>query len=64
VPEAPITPEGRRAAEKVRMIFFMIAALNIVIIAILLWNQWTAKEEPLPPLVPAESRDSDSKSLR
>ncbi|MEQ1851595.1 MAG: hypothetical protein ABMA01_08385 [Chthoniobacteraceae bacterium] len=62
MPEAPITPEGRRAAEKVRTIFLLIAALNIVIIAILLWNQWTAKEDPQPPLVPAESRDS--KSLR
>lgn len=49
MPDAPITPEGRRAAEKFRTIFFLIAALNIVIIAILLWNQWTAKEEQPPP---------------
>jgi len=32
-----ITPEGRRAAERVRTIFFLIAAANIVFVALIFW---------------------------
>ena len=35
----PITPEGRRAANKVRMIFLFIAAANLVFIAIIIWRK-------------------------
>jgi hypothetical protein len=38
----PNSPEALRAAQKVRNIFYMIAAANIVVIAIVLW--------PRPPL--------------
>src|SRR5829696_7112025 len=38
----PNSPEAVRAAQKVRNIFYMIAAANIVVIAIVLW--------PRPPL--------------
>jgi hypothetical protein len=40
---APNSPEARRAAQKVRNIFYMIAAANFVIIAIVLWPT------PAPP---------------
>jgi len=33
---APITPEGKRAADRVRSIFFMIAAANLVLVAIVM----------------------------
>jgi len=35
----PITPEGKRAADRMRSIFFMIAAANIVIVAIVIWQR-------------------------
>ena len=34
----PITPEGKRAAERVRTIFYSIAAANLVIVAIVIWK--------------------------
>jgi len=48
----PITPEGRRAADRVRTIFYAIAAANIVIIAIVLWLGRDRKE---PARAPAKS---------
>jgi hypothetical protein len=38
----PITPEGRRAAERFRTIFFLIVAANIAIIAIIIWQRQIA----------------------
>src|SRR5688572_20763522 len=46
VPE-PNSPEALRAAQKVRNIFYMIAAANLVVIAIVLWPR---------PKLPAKSR--------
>lgn len=46
VPE-PNSPEARRAAQKVRNVFYMIAAANFVIIAIVMW--------PRPKLPPRET---------
>lgn len=37
-----ITPEGRRAAERIRTIFFLIAAANIVVVAIIIWQRQIA----------------------
>jgi hypothetical protein len=34
--QTPITPEGRRAAEKIRTLFYSIVAANIVLIAIVM----------------------------
>ncbi|MEO6786518.1 MAG: hypothetical protein ABI318_10335 [Chthoniobacteraceae bacterium] len=33
----PITPEGKRAAGRIRTIFFSVAAANIVLVAIVIW---------------------------
>ena len=48
----PITPEGRRAAERVRTLFYSIAAANIVFVAIVLWLGRGRKDAAKP--VPAE----------
>ncbi len=45
---APITPEGRRAAEKIRTLFYSIAAANIVLFAVILWLG-KARKEPEKP---------------
>ena len=55
----PITPEGKRAAERVRTIFYAIAAANIVLAAIVMWQRHKAdKVHPADPAKPAaaESR--------
>ena len=52
VKPTPITPEGRRAAERVRTIFYAIAAANIVLVAIILWLGRSRKE---PASAPAKS---------
>lgn len=39
---APITPEARRAAGRVRSFFFLVAAANIVLFAIVLWQRQSA----------------------
>ena len=49
----PITPEGKRAADRIRSIFFMIAAANIVVVAIVLWQGYTHKTHPETPAKPA-----------
>ena len=49
---APITAEGRRAAERVRTIFYSIAAANIVIVAAIMWLGKGRKE---PANSPAKS---------
>ena len=47
----PITPEGKRAAERVRLIFFSIAAANLVLFAIVIWQRHNAdkKRDVEPP---------------
>ncbi len=52
----PITPEGKRAAERIRLIFFSIAAANIVLVAIVLWHR-RAHNEPVN--VPAKSEATE-----
>ena len=49
--QTPITPEGRRAAERVRMLFYSIAAANIVFIAIIMWLGRGRKEPSKPAAV-------------
>ena len=41
-----ISPEGKRAAERVRAIFFLIAAANIVIVAIVIWQRQISNDGP------------------
>ncbi|MCX6982944.1 MAG: hypothetical protein NTV08_19655 [Verrucomicrobia bacterium] len=51
---APISPEGKRAAERVRLIFFSIAAANLVLVAIVMWQRrGTDKAHPSDPAKPA-----------
>ena len=54
----PITPEGRRAAERVRMLFYSIAAANIVFIAIIMWlgKGRTDPAKPSAPETPAPAQ--------
>jgi hypothetical protein len=44
-PEAPvpITPEGKRATEKVRTIFACIVAANLALIGIVIWHNYPGK---------------------
>ena len=42
----PITPEGKRAAERIRTIFYSIAAANLVLVAIVIWLGAARKAEP------------------
>jgi len=50
-PPTPITPEGKRAAQRVRTIFYAIAAANIALAAIVMWqrNKTDKKREAEPP---------------
>ncbi len=53
-----LTPEGKRAAERVRLIFFSIAAANIVLVAIVMWSRHNAekkRETPAPKPAAAQS---------
>ena len=47
----PFSPEGKRAAERIRTIFFSIAAANLVLVAIVMCQRHTAdkKREAEPP---------------
>ena len=49
----PISPEGRRAAERIRTIFYSIAAANLVLVAIVLWHRRAHQEPVNPPAKPA-----------
>lgn len=42
---APITVEGRRAADKVRAIFMFIVAANLAIIGIVMWNHFQSRDD-------------------
>jgi len=55
----PITPEGKRAAERVRTIFFAIAAANIVLVAIVMWHRHSSvKERTGTPAKPAAAEEA------
>ena len=54
VPE-PNSPEALRAAQKVRNVFYMIAAANIVLIAIVMWPRPKLQEVKKVPAAPPES---------
>lgn len=41
----PITPEGKRAAERIRSLFFTIAAANLVLVAIVIWQGFFGKHD-------------------
>ena len=51
----PITPEGKRAADQVRTLFFTIAAANLVLFAIVIWQQRSHKAPENTPVPPAAS---------
>ena len=55
----PITPEGKRAADRVRLIFYSIAAANIVLVAILMWQRQAHKEHPEPPAKPVTTQEAE-----
>ena len=42
----PFSPEGKRAAERIRTIFFSIAAANLVLVAIVMWQRRHADKKP------------------
>ena len=54
----PITPEGKRAADRVRLIFYSIAAANIVLVAILMWQRQAHKEPATVPAKPAAGEEA------
>ena len=54
----PITPEGKRAAERVRSVFFLIAAANIVFVIIVLLMRPTAKDRAAAPAKPATTEET------
>jgi len=50
----PISPEGRRAAERIRTIFYSIAAANLVLVAIVMWRRNHGQPKPeAAPVKPA-----------
>ena len=53
----PITPEGKRAAERVRTIFYSIAAANIVLVAIIMLRGKGHRE----PAKPATTENAEAK---
>ena len=57
----PITPEGKRAAERIRTIFYSIAAANIVLVAIIMW---TGKGRKEPASAPAKPADAERSAVR
>ena len=54
----PITPEGKRAADRMRSIFFMIAAANIVLVVIVLWQRQTHKNPADTPPKPVAAEEA------
>ena len=54
----PITPEGKRAADRMRSIFFMIAAANIVLVVIVLWQRQAHKDPADTPAKPAMTEEA------
>ena len=54
----PITPEGKRAADRMRSIFFMIAAANIVVVAIVLWQRQAHKDPADTPAKPVATEEA------
>lgn len=60
----PITPEGKRAAERVRTIFYAIAAANIVLAAIVMWQRNAHKEHPDTSGKPATTQEEDRGATR
>ena len=59
---APISPEGKRAAERMRLIFYSIAAANIVLVAIVMWQRNAHKEPATDPAKSAATEDPANKT--
>ena len=57
----PFSPEGKRAAERIRTIFFSIAAANIVLVAIVMWQRQAHKEPADAPSKPATAEEAAAK---
>ena len=55
----PITPEGNTVVEAGRLIFYSIAAANIVLVAILMWQRQAHKEHPEPPAKPVTTQEAE-----
>lgn len=63
----PITPEGKRAADRIRTIFFSIAAANIVLVAIVIWQRQAHKgteDKPAKQAAAEESAKAHDKGAR
>ena len=52
------SPEGKRAAERIRTVFYAIAAANIVLVAIVMWQRNTRKEPAAAPAKPATREEA------
>ena len=57
----PFSPEGRRAAERIRTIFYAIAAANIVIAAIVMWQRQAHKDHAETPAKPVTAEEAAAK---
>ena len=53
----PITPEGKRAAERIRSLFFMVAAANLVLVAVVIWQGYFGKPDKSRPKEPASAME-------
>ena len=58
----PISPEGRRAAERIRTIFYSIAAANIVLVAIIMWSRRNV--DKMPDGVPAKPAAAENAAAK
>ena len=58
---APITPEGKRAAERIRTIFYSIAVANIVLAAIVIWQRQAHQKPSDAPPKPVVTEDAAAK---
>ena len=54
----PFSPEGKRAAERIRTLFYSIAAANIVLAAIVIWQRQAHKGPEDKPPKPAAAEES------
>jgi hypothetical protein len=56
----PITPEGKRAAERVRSFFFLIAAANIVFVIVILLMRPNGKDRAGAAAKPAAAQEANA----
>lgn len=51
---APQSLEAKRAAEKVRNAFLLLAAANLVVVAVIMWHRKPGTPAPAPTSPPAQ----------